>query len=164
MLLVMFYAPLCYFVLQYFDCTSQPDDTYTLDAEPSTYCYSGVHMDNMKYAIAGVVIYMIGIPAFVFVSLKLKFKLLYEQTISDRYGFLYMRFKEQYYYWYVFIIIIIMHREGIILLRLCVLTVALVLMASWVPIQTMLGLIILFFSALYHQNCKVFDVIDTRWL
>lgn len=84
MLGVMFYVPLCNFTLQYFDCTSQPDGTWTLDAEASTFCYEGTHASYIYHALYGVVVYMIGIPTFVLLKLKQhKAKACIEMTVSE---------------------------------------------------------------------------------
>lgn len=67
----MFYVPLCNFTLSYFNCTSQADGSWTLDAQPSLYCFDDKYNENLKLGVYGVVMYMIGIPLIVVIVLRM---------------------------------------------------------------------------------------------
>ena len=71
MILVMAYIPLCNFTLQYFNCTNQLDGSWSLDAQPSLKCYDDKHMSYLPWALWGVLVYMIGIPAIVAIILRI---------------------------------------------------------------------------------------------
>lgn len=62
MILIIFYVPLCNFTLQYFNCSHQADGTWSLDAQPSLYCYDHQHKTYMIWAVLGCIVYLLGIP------------------------------------------------------------------------------------------------------
>jgi hypothetical protein len=144
-LLVMFYIPLCQFTLQYFNCTHQPDGSWSLDAQPSYNCYDSKHLSYKYWALWGVFAYMIGIPSTVATILRKNKDHLYENKYYSRFGFLASRFKPDYYYW-----------EVVILIRLCLLTIVLMMLDSSVPMQTMTGITVLFIAAIMQDLNKPF--------
>lgn len=140
-MLTMFYVPLVLFTLQYFDCTYQADGTWSLDSQPSSHCYDATHMDYIMYALFGVVVYIIGIPLIVSRKLFTIRDSLDVDSVKAKYGFLYARFKPQFFYW-----------DILVLLRQCMLVGCLVLMDSYVAVQTMAGITVLYVASLQHKG------------
>ena len=64
-----------------FKC-SQIEDTWYLDADYRLECYGSEWLDHMPFALVGVLLYPIGIPAFVYISLLLNKKYLHHDVKS----------------------------------------------------------------------------------
>lgn len=102
--LMFLYLSITYAVLSFFDCTKQPDGSYTLDASSDILCYSSQWYALLPIAIAALFFYALGIPLFSFAWLNIKRRQLFELSpTGDRLwrwlGPLYGRYKAEYYYW-----------------------------------------------------------------
>jgi hypothetical protein len=64
-LLVAFYTLLISTVLQPFNCTRQPDNSYTLTKSPSLGCYDSKWNQNLPFVVIFIILYGFGIPSFI---------------------------------------------------------------------------------------------------
>eukprot|EP00753_Platysulcus_tardus_P012694 PLAT3519.1.p1 GENE.PLAT3519.1~~PLAT3519.1.p1 ORF type:complete len:1164 (-),score=332.47 PLAT3519.1:47-3388(-) len=57
--------------LSFFDCTSQIDGSFTLDAEPGLACYDQLWFDNLPLAVTMVVLFPFGVPMAIWAAIRL---------------------------------------------------------------------------------------------
>ncbi|KAI9136862.1 hypothetical protein BKA69DRAFT_78336 [Paraphysoderma sedebokerense] len=63
-LLIFLYVTVTSKTLSFFDCTLEGDSFYYLDADRSLRCYEPWWYDNLPFALAGLLFYVVGIPVY----------------------------------------------------------------------------------------------------
>ena len=100
--LVIVYNGLCLKVLETFSCLSLRDGTQRLQVAPDTVCYtSSEHIVMITISVVCTVVYVIGIPAFIFGSMQYaaRKRLFNDPEFLQALGFLYARYDPQFYLW-----------------------------------------------------------------
>ncbi|KNC55950.1 uncharacterized protein AMSG_11426 [Thecamonas trahens ATCC 50062] len=94
----LLYIPMAKATLVLFDCTQLPNGTWVVDADPSVACFDSKWFAVLPVGIIGVVMYVLGLPSFVFVALFRSRGRLQTSECMARYGPLYKAFRLEYWY------------------------------------------------------------------
>jgi len=102
--LLFFYIQVTYASLQYFNCTPQPDGSYTLDASGEITCYQAEWLQYLGVAVYGLFVWALGIPAGLLIWMVIRKHKLYDISSKgdEMYkwvGPIYLRFKAERYWW-----------------------------------------------------------------
>ncbi|KNC53571.1 uncharacterized protein AMSG_01281 [Thecamonas trahens ATCC 50062] len=102
--LMFVYVSVAGAALSFFDCTKQPDGSYTLDASADIVCYGSSWYELLPAAVLGVFVYAVGIPVVLLVVLIERSRHLYAVTphgdaIYAYLGPLYLRYRPEVYWW-----------------------------------------------------------------
>ncbi|KNC49451.1 uncharacterized protein AMSG_05458 [Thecamonas trahens ATCC 50062] len=106
-LFIFCYLPLTAVVLRYFECERRAPGSseYVLATAPSVECYDATYWSLFWMAIAGSIVYALGIPLFTYLLLYFRKRQMAEVNFMLRYGFLVARFREKLYYFEITIMI-----------------------------------------------------------
>ncbi|KNC56215.1 uncharacterized protein AMSG_11491, partial [Thecamonas trahens ATCC 50062] len=145
--LTLAYIVLVDVTLQFFDCTKQGDGTSSLDADPSLYCYDDEWFKHLPLGVAGVVVYVVGVPGALFVLLYvLRVKLGDDLPSAAATNFFVKRFQTKYFYW-----------EVTIMLRKLAIVVAAKFFTAHFILQSILAVLIIFASVLVTAGTRPFQ-------
>lgn len=106
MVMALLYLPITSSVLSYVGCSVLEDSTWVLDLSPDIECFENDHMAYLPLFAAGVVLYVIGIPALLYYIVAVKRSRMFErhgilpEWYQKRYGFLSLKYRDEVY-WYV---------------------------------------------------------------
>ena len=107
------YMALAQINVEYYTCSATSDGRYVLDMDPTVQCGVGWHQALLLPAIAGTIVYVIGIPLFFALTLLQHRRLLSVRDLIDdkhpsfgdleaaeqRFGFLFRRYEAEYHWW-----------------------------------------------------------------
>jgi len=132
-LLVILYNALCVTSLQAFVCDDMPDGARVLRIDPDQPCGTGDHMVVMAFAVLAIIVYVLGIPIALFLTLFQKRK--HNQLKDDEslllLGFVYTDYEPGFWFW-----------EMIITARRFILCVLMVLLYTMPQFQLACGLML----------------------
>lgn len=95
------YITLSRWALLLFDCSEQPDGRRYLDADLGVECYTSMWWRLAGLGLVGVVVYVIGIPAYLGWTLYTIRDSLHDTEVAVRYAPLYSLFRAAYPWWQV---------------------------------------------------------------
>ena len=99
---LLIYPPLSRRVVEYFACSNTIDGRSYLIKDYRILCYTGEWLRTLVLALAAVIIYPFGIPAYFGVQLWKSRKRLQNPHVLARFGFLYSAYRPRSYLWDVF--------------------------------------------------------------
>ncbi|KAJ6251685.1 insulin-like growth factor binding protein [Anaeramoeba flamelloides] len=91
-------------VLEMFDCKKTSNGDAYLEAAPEVQCYGETWYKILPYAIAFIIVYIIGIPAFIIWILWFHASRYGEDVFNSRLSLLCGRYEKEYFYWELFVI------------------------------------------------------------
>jgi F0F1-type ATP synthase membrane subunit b/b' len=98
-LLFLVYPSLCNVLLSMFKCR-EIEDKHWLVADLNLECYTSEWTNNAVLAIFGIIFFPLGVPIGCYLILsRNQHKLFTDPKFSERFGFLYGRYEEDYWFW-----------------------------------------------------------------
>lgn len=132
--------------LEPFACRKEPGGSWTLVADPSLECFQPWWHAILPLAIAGAILYIVGIPLAIWWRLARNSKQLAEPGFSERYGGLYEHYQPEHAYW-----------EALMMLENILIAGAGLFLSSYVVFQVVVLQIIVFGSLLITQHYLPFQ-------
>ena len=133
------YVALSFNTLQLFDCRTLPSGDIVLDNEKSLDCFDAEWMSHLFVGLAGVVVYVIGIPGILFAALYRSRSTLSDPHTLAKYGSLFTHVRRPFY----------LLEVGMLVLRLV--AVSGVAFLDAYPVWQLLSLLLLFAGAAVVQ-------------
>ena len=156
--ILFFYVSIAKTTVQFFDCTEQADDTYTLDASADILCYSSEWFTLLPLAVLGFLVYVIGVPVYMLSWLFLRRHRLYElspkgEKVYRWLGPLYLRFH-----------VGVWGFESVIFARKLLLVVIGAFLTSFTLFQSLLAIAVLVVGLWIHLLVYPYAYSRSNWL
>eukprot|EP00161_Ancyromonas_sigmoides_P005253 TRINITY_DN155_c0_g1_i11.p1 TRINITY_DN155_c0_g1~~TRINITY_DN155_c0_g1_i11.p1 ORF type:complete len:1977 (-),score=42.19 TRINITY_DN155_c0_g1_i11:409-6339(-) len=139
----LLYLVLSEAALSFFDCTKQPDNTWTLDSAPANICFSEWWYARLPVSLAALAVYVVGIPLGVVLLLHRNKTRLYDPVFASRFGVLYQRYHATHAYW-----------EAMVMMRKVALVLGKTLFTQYVTAQATFALAVFVAGLQLQQHAK----------